>query len=102
MANLGIDTPPALDAAIASNSLASHNALWREARGTGVHKSDVILSLVALLAVASLFLGRNYSAVVAVSACLAVISGFAVRASRQHNALCALVERLEATALKAL
>jgi hypothetical protein len=100
MSNPRIDTPLALDNAIAANSLATHDALWRETRGAGAYRSDVIFGLVVVLALVSLFLGKSYPAMIAASAGLAAISGFAVRVSRQHKALCTLVERIERAAVK--
>jgi hypothetical protein len=85
-----IDTPQALDDAIAAGRQARRNALARTARGHGVRIADVLGMLVVLLALAQIFIDPTRALFPGTIACLAFGSIYISRKTRRQNAIEAL------------
>ena len=88
---------PELEGAMIVASAEGHEALLRTARGEGIHLAECAFGLVAILAVATIFLngrflGTYQPAFWAVVASTAIAQALAVRANRQIKALYVLVE----------
>lgn len=87
MANQVIDSPEALDEAIEARKQARRDALARTARGNGVRIADVLGVLVALLALAQIFVEPTRAIFPAAIACLSLSSVYISRRTRRQNAV---------------
>jgi hypothetical protein len=92
MSDQSIDTPQALDGAIAIRVRSRREALLHDARGDGIHLLDVLLGLAVVCVSAALFLEQRWSAALSIGLCLSVVSIYAVRTTRQLKAVCSLLE----------
>jgi len=97
MSQQSVQTPPDLEGAITVAAMARREALLRTARGEGIYPSEWLFALVAVLAVATIFLNGNFlgsyrPAFWAVIASTAIAQAFAVRSARQIKALYELLE----------
>jgi hypothetical protein len=92
MPTQAIDTPQALDAAIAMTAQSRRTALLRVARGQGIRLPEVLAGIVALLAVAEFFVEPKRAGYAALIACLSIVSIYVSRSARQMKAMCDLLE----------
>lgn len=92
MSDHSIDTPQALDGAIAIRTRSRRESLLNDARGAGIHRVDVMLGLVAVCSLVALFLEPRGTVALSVGFCLAVVSIYAARTTRQLKAMCLLLE----------
>jgi hypothetical protein len=85
-----IDSPQALDDAIAAGRQARRNALARTAQGHGVRIADVLGMLIILVALAQIFIDPTRAIFPGAIACLAFGSTYISRKTRRQNAIEAL------------
>jgi hypothetical protein len=85
-----VDSPQALDDAIAAGRRARHNALARTAQGHTIRIADVLGMLVILLALAQIFIDPARAIFPGAIACLAFGSIYMSRKTRRQNAIEAL------------
>jgi hypothetical protein len=88
----GIETPTELDVAIALRAEKNRDALWREARGNRIYRSDALYGVAVLALVAAAAVDAPHASGALALASLLALAGYATHTSRQLKAMCVLLE----------